>query len=63
MLLDTQTSLVGYMKTIAPEGQEYPVRNYCFSTDEDVKEYWNDLYTIAVNTNLGSKGGKPEWYT
>lgn len=57
-IVDTRTSLPGYMFTRTPDSDEFPVRHYNFSTLEDVEKYWSELMDICLSTSLGRHVGQ-----
>ncbi|XP_064607189.1 general transcription factor 3C polypeptide 1-like [Liolophura sinensis] len=52
-IVDTRTSLPGYMFTRTPDKDEFPVKHYDFSNLDDVEKYWSELMDICLSTSLG----------
>ncbi|XP_062533981.1 general transcription factor 3C polypeptide 1 [Armigeres subalbatus] len=51
-LLDTRESAIGYHEI---EEKEYPWESFTFATLDDVQNYWENLYKIAVGTRLNRR--------
>lgn len=51
-LLDTRDSAIGYHEI---EDKEYTMKNFTFANLDDVQNYWETLYRIAVNTPLNRR--------
>ncbi|XP_019546939.3 general transcription factor 3C polypeptide 1 [Aedes albopictus] len=51
-LLDTRDSAVGYHEI---EEKEYSMKSFTFANLDDVQNYWETLYKIAVNTPLNRR--------
>lgn len=51
-LWDTTSSEPGYMEV---SDKEYPVISFSFDSSENVADYWNQMYRIALNTKLNKK--------
>ena len=56
-LLDTRESLLGYNKTRAPPGTEFPRKNYELTSEEVFTNFWEDLQIISMGSNMGFKSG------
>lgn len=51
-LLDTTSSEVGYLEI---SEQNYPEIKFHFKSPEDVTEYWNKMFQIAINTRINKR--------
>lgn len=51
-LLDTRTSAEGYLEI---SDQEYRELSFHFNSSEQVTNYWNKMYQIALNTKINKK--------
>lgn len=51
-LLDTRSSDEGYLEVSA---KNYPELKFQFETPDDVAEYWNQMFQIAINTPINKR--------
>lgn len=52
-LFDTTSSEDGYLEV---SEKDYPEIKFQFETPEDVAEYWNQMFHIAINTRINRRG-------
>ena len=58
LLLDTTNSLPGNMFTVLPAGTtSFPELTFSFESMEDVNNYWSQLQSIALHTDLNNLSG------